>query len=96
MKGDNGVTVDVQKGDYVLTTEKGAITVTAKQKAISITAQQDAISITAQNSTITITANGDITVDPGSNHKVYLGGGSKQVAVWTVAGPSANVFARVG
>jgi phage gp45-like len=96
MKGDKGIITDVQKGDYALTVEEGNYAVTTNKGTIALTAKQDKITIVSQKSTVTITANGDITIDPGLNNNVYIGGGSQQSQVLTVAGASANVFARVG
>lgn len=107
MKGDKGVVVDVKKGDWAQTVEEGKYNVTVNQGAIAIVALQDkitidakqqSVTIQAENSTISILANGDITVDPGSGHNVYLGGpaGAGMSQVLTVAGASSNVWAKIG
>lgn len=48
---------------------------------------------------VTVTSDGEhISVDPGSSHRVYLGGKSSSgsyAAVMTQSGPSTNVFAKI-
>ncbi len=89
---------NLPSGNAVLYDDKGNVVWMQSASGIAITTKQGDIIATSAGEVTIKASGGDITVDPNGN-RVYLGGDPNKdvfAKVLTVAGPSVNVYAKVG